>query len=63
MLTNKYLGDKTLSQVQAKPLDSHFWKGIMKVKNEFFARGRFVLGNGEQVRFWEDLVRPDFISE
>ena len=51
---NKFLGGKTLSQVQEKPLDSPFWKGFMSVKLDFFARGTFVLGNGEQIRFWED---------
>ena len=55
ILVNKYLGSKSLSQVQAKPYDSPFWKGIMRAKNDFFQRGKFVLGNGEQVRFWEDI--------
>jgi hypothetical protein len=32
LLRNKYLHSKTLSQVTAKPVDSHFWKGIMNVK-------------------------------
>jgi hypothetical protein len=32
MLTNKYLCGKMLSQVQAKPTDSPFWKGIMGLK-------------------------------
>lgn len=27
----------------------------MKVKNEFFERGSFNLGNGEQIRFWDDV--------
>ena len=54
LVYNKYLGGKTLSQVQAKPLDSPFWKVLMSVKEDFFARGTFVLGNGEQIRFWED---------
>ena len=47
LLVNKYLGDKTLSQVQVKPLDSPFWKGIMKVKDDFFKRGKMIIGNGE----------------
>jgi hypothetical protein len=33
---NKYLGGKSLIQVQGKPGDSHFWYGLMKFKNEFF---------------------------
>jgi hypothetical protein len=43
-----------LSQVLAKPCDSPFWKGLMKVKADFFDRGSFEVGNGEQTRFWED---------
>ena len=54
LLVNKYLGDKTLSQVQVKPLDSPFWKGIIKVKDDFFKREKMIIGNGEQTRFWED---------
>jgi len=34
--------------------DSQFWAGLMKVKGEFLSMGRFDLGDGSQVRFWED---------
>ena len=54
LLTNKYLQNKPLSQVQANPTDSAFWKGLMRVKEEFFSRGSFVIGNGQNTRFWED---------
>ena len=54
LLTNKYLHNKPLSQVQANPTDSAFWKGLMRVKEEFFSRGSFVIGNGQNTRFWED---------
>jgi hypothetical protein len=36
LIQNKYLNDKTLSQVQVKPTDSPFWKGIMAGRYEFF---------------------------
>jgi hypothetical protein len=36
LLHNKYLKQKTLSEVQAKPTDSPFWKGLMGVKDDFF---------------------------
>ena len=48
------MGQKTLSEVQAKPTDSPFWKGLMEVKHEFFSRGSFKVGNGMSIRFWED---------
>jgi hypothetical protein len=37
LLHNKYLKNKTLSQVTAKPTDSPFWKGLMGGKDDFFS--------------------------
>jgi hypothetical protein len=54
LLKNKYLYNKTLSQVTVQSHDSPFWRGLMKVKDEFFKRGSFVVNNGESARFWED---------
>jgi hypothetical protein len=54
LLKNQYLHSKTLSQVVAKPSYSLFWKGLMRVKEEFFSRGNFKIGNGQSMRFWED---------
>jgi hypothetical protein len=59
LLTNKHLNGKMLSQVQAKPTDSPFWKGIMGVKDEFFQRGSFVIGDGMGTWFWEDIWLVD----
>ena len=59
LIQNKYLRDKTLAQVSAKPTDSPFWKGIMSVKNEFFSLGSFHIGNGQSSRFWEDIWLGD----
>jgi hypothetical protein len=54
ILRNKYLGTKPLVQVQWKSGDSHFWAGLMKVKNEFLKFGTFTIKDGSQIRFWED---------
>jgi hypothetical protein len=32
---------------------------FIRVKNEFFSRGVFKVGNGEIVRFWEDVWLGD----
>ena len=39
LLTNKYLRTKSLTQVSAKPYDSHFWRGLMKIQDEVFSNG------------------------
>jgi hypothetical protein len=59
LLTNKYLGSKSLSQAQSKPTDSPFWKGIMKAKDDVFKRGSFTVGDGMKTRFWEDTWLGD----
>jgi hypothetical protein len=51
LLRNKYLRDKTLTQVQYMPRDSQFWAGLMKVKEEFISFSKFDLGDRSQVRF------------
>ena len=59
LLRNKYLGAKTLAHVEARPTDSPFWKGLMRVKDEFFNRGFFKIGDGALTRFWEDTWLGD----
>jgi hypothetical protein len=54
LINNKYLHSKSLSQVMVRPSDSPFWKGLMKLKDDFFERGSFIIGNGQNARFWED---------
>jgi hypothetical protein len=44
-----------MSQVQEKPTEAPLWKGLMRIKNDFFSRGFFKVGNGETVRFWKDV--------
>jgi hypothetical protein len=51
LLRNKYLHFKSLAEVTMKPTYSPFWKGLMKVKEDFFNRGSFTVGNGEETRF------------
>lgn len=54
ILRNKYLHSKTLAQVNVRPNDSPFQKGLMKVRLAFFHRTKFIIGNGERTRFCED---------
>jgi hypothetical protein len=39
------------------PGDSHFWVGLLGVKDTFLRLGLFKIGDGTQVRFWEDKWR------
>ena len=49
-----YSSTKSLLQVQTKPNDSHFWKGLMKIKEEVLACGSFEIKDGKKRRFWVD---------
>ena len=55
ILRNKYLGTKPLVQVHRKSGDSHFWASLMKVKRDFLRFGTFIIKDGSQVRFWEEI--------
>jgi hypothetical protein len=47
-----------------KPTDSPFWKGLMKVKEDFLSRGSFTVGNGEDTIFWEDTwLEKKFLAQ
>jgi hypothetical protein len=48
------LHSKSLAEVTLKPTDSPFWKGLMRGKEDFFNRGSFNVGNGEEIRFQKD---------
>jgi hypothetical protein len=54
ILRNKYLYSKSLTQVQVKPYDSHFWRGLMKIKELVLSCGSFKIRDETQIRFWED---------
>ena len=54
LLTNKYLRSKSLTQVKAKPYYSHFWRGLMKIKDEVLVNGSFIIKDGCQTRLWDD---------
>jgi len=59
LLRNKYLRNKSLTRAQYMYGDSQFWADLMKVKWVFLSLGKFDLGDGSQVRFWEDSwIRP-----
>jgi hypothetical protein len=54
LLKNKYLGDKSLAQISRRSGDSHFWSGLMKIKDQFLRLGHFQVGDGQNTRFWQD---------
>jgi hypothetical protein len=54
LICNKYLKNKNLAEVQAKPTYSPFWKGLMSQKETFFKFGLFHISDGEGTHFWED---------
>jgi hypothetical protein len=37
----------------------YIWKGLTRVKSEFFFKGFFEVGDGLTLRFWEDIWLGD----
>jgi hypothetical protein len=55
LLQNKYLRSKSLTQVEAKPYDSHIWRGLIHIKDEVLSKGSFDIKDETNVRFWDDI--------
>jgi hypothetical protein len=51
---------QTITHVRRKPGDSHFWSGLIKVKESFLSLGHIKLNNDENIRFWEDRWLGNF---
>jgi hypothetical protein len=45
-----------VTHVKIKPGDSHFWRGLLKVREDFLGRGTFKIKDGSQTRYWEDTL-------
>ncbi|WVZ61942.1 hypothetical protein U9M48_011747, partial [Paspalum notatum var. saurae] len=50
LLRNKYLRNKTLTQVEKNSGDSQFWSCLMGIKDQFLNLGSFILKIGTQIR-------------
>ena len=51
VLKKKYVKGKCLSQIEKRLGDSHFWSGLMEVKELLLQHGRFRVQSGHQTRF------------
>jgi len=60
ILKEKYIKGKPLISIRKKQSDSHFWKGILNVKDMFYKFCRKKVGNGSSTSFWENMWCGDF---
>lgn len=54
LIRQKYLFKNILAATKLRPGASHFWQGIMDVKNSFFKFCTKKPGDGKNTLFWED---------
>jgi hypothetical protein len=33
---------------------THFWRGLMHIKDEVLAKGSFIIEDGTSTQFWDD---------
>ena len=46
---------KCLSHIKIKHGDSHFWKDLLKSREDFLCCGTFKIKDGSQTKFWEHI--------
>ena len=64
MIRTKYLHTHALAHVKLKPIHSHVWSGLLKVRDIFFRFYRKIIGNGVRTSFLNDLwIRDKKLSE
>ena len=51
ILRTKYLENKPMSALTFKPGNSHFWVGLMEVKDDFYIFCTKIVGNGRNTLF------------
>jgi hypothetical protein len=54
VLRNKYLRGKNVCQTKIRG-GSQFWQGLMKVRDWYERGTTWKVGNGNRVRFWQDI--------
>lgn len=59
ILLNKYAEGKCLSGIKPKTRDSQFWMGLMSLKEIFYKYVKKIVGNVQNIRFWEDWWLDD----
>jgi hypothetical protein len=51
LLKNKYFNTKSLTPTQGGPGYSHFWAGLVEVKDDFLKWGHFLVQDGSKTTF------------
>jgi hypothetical protein len=51
----KYVKNKPIISVKKKPSDSHFWKGILSVRDKYYNYCKKSIGNGKSSSFWKNI--------
>jgi hypothetical protein len=51
----KYIKDVPLISVKVRQNDSHFWRAILGLRDEFYKCCKKVVGNGKSTSFWKNI--------
>lgn len=55
IIASKYIKGKTLILVKQKQSDSHFWKKILSLRDNFYKYCKSAVGNGLKTSFWKSI--------
>jgi hypothetical protein len=59
---NKYVKNRPIISVKMRPSDSHFWKGILSVRDKFYNYCKKIIGNGKNSSFWKNIWCDNVIT-
>jgi hypothetical protein len=52
---NKYVKNKPIISVKKRPSYSHFWKGILSVRDKYYNYCKKNIGDGKSSSFWKNI--------
>jgi hypothetical protein len=55
IVKSKYVKNKPIISVKKRPSDSHFWKGLLSVRDKYYNYCKKNIGDGKSSSFWKNI--------
>jgi hypothetical protein len=55
IIRHKYVKGRHIISIKKRQSDSHFWKGILEIRDKFYKYCKKKVGNGKSTSFWNNI--------